>query len=201
MKNIKLVLVVALLAVAGAVLPAQAQFRFGLKAGVAVNSLHFNSEVFDAGNRAGFTGGAMVEFSAPLTGLGADLSVMYVRRNSQWMDDNNVKSDNRDYIDIPLNFKWRISIPLINKVFRPFISTGPSFSFLTSKKMVNNVWKNKNFDTAWNFGFGAELFNKVQIGANYGIGLTGALETVGVTGSSGIEGKNRYWTITAAYMF
>ncbi|MDE7410544.1 MAG: PorT family protein [Paramuribaculum sp.] len=201
MKNIKLVLVVALLAVAGVVMPAQAQFRFGLKAGVAVNSLSFDSKMLNADNRAGFTGGAMVEFSAPLTGLGVDLSVMYVRRNAQWMESNQVKNDNRDYIDIPINFKWRISIPLINKVFRPFITTGPSFSFLTSKKMLNNVVENRNFDTAWNFGAGVELFNKVQLAASYGLGMTGALKWTGVTGESGIEGKNRYWTITAAYMF
>ena len=39
---------VAVVALLGSALPAQAQFRFGLKAGVAVNSLHFNTSTFDS---------------------------------------------------------------------------------------------------------------------------------------------------------
>lgn len=201
MKRFYLAIVIAVIAAVGAALPAQAQLRFGLKAGVAVNSLHFNESTFDAENRAGFTGGAMLEFTVPVTGIGLDASVMYVRRNSAWMTDQGIARDNRDYIDVPVNFKWRISVPLINKIVRPFVTTGPSFSFLTSKK-VNDVVKNRTFDTAWNFGFGLELFQKVQVGASYGLGLTKAMQSVGVTDEDGgVSGRNRYWTITAAWMF
>lgn len=192
---------VAVVALLGSALPAQAQFRFGLKAGVAVNSLHFNTSTFDSENRAGFTGGAMLEFTAPVSGLGVDLSLMYVRRNARWMEDNEIASDNRDYIDIPLNLKWRMNIPLINNIVRPFLSTGPSFSFLTSGRSVGSVYRNRKFDTAWNFGFGVELLRHVQVGANYGVGLTKALKTVGATSTANIKGRNRYWTITAAYLF
>lgn len=192
---------VAVVALLGSALPAQAQFRFGLKAGVAVNSLHFNTSTFDSENRAGFTGGAMLEFTAPVSGLGVDLSLMYVRRNARWMEDNEIASDNRDYIDIPLNLKWRMNIPLINNIVRPFLSTGPSFSFLTSGRSVGSVYRNRKFDTAWNFGFGVELLRHVQVGASYGVGLTKALKTVGATSTANIKGRNRYWTITAAYLF
>lgn len=192
---------VAVMALLGSALPAQAQFRFGLKAGVAVNSLHFNTSTFDSENRAGFTGGAMLEFTAPVSGLGVDLSLMYVRRNARWMEDNEIASDNRDYIDIPLNLKWRMNIPLINNIVRPFLSTGPSFSFLTSGRSVGSVYRNRKFDTAWNFGFGVELLRHVQVGASYGVGLTKALKTVGATSTANIKGRNRYWTITAAYLF
>lgn len=192
---------VAVVALLGSALPARAQFRFGLKAGVAVNSLHFNTSTFDSENRAGFTGGAMLEFTAPVSGLGVDLSLMYVRRNARWMEDNEIASDNRDYIDIPLNLKWRMNIPLINNIVRPFLSTGPSFSFLTSGRSVGSVYRNRKFDTAWNFGFGVELLRHVQVGASYGVGLTKALKTVGATSTANIKGRNRYWTITAAYLF
>lgn len=201
MKKFCLAIVIAVIAAVGAALPAQAQLRFGLKAGVAVNSLHFNESTFDAENRAGFTGGAMLEFTVPVTGIGLDASVMYVRRNSAWMTEQGIARDNRDYIDVPVNFKWRISVPLINKIVRPFVTTGPSFSFLTSKK-VNDVVKNRTFDTAWNFGFGLELFQKVQVGASYGLGLTKAIKAVGGDyEDGGVSGRNRYWTITAAWMF
>lgn len=201
MKKLFISFLVVAAAVIGSAIPAQAQLRFGLKAGVAVNSLHFSSSTFDAENRAGFTGGAMLEFTLPATGLGLDLSAMYVRRNSQWLDENGLTRDNRDYIDIPLNLKWKISIPVINNIIRPYLTTGPDFAILTSRRSVEDAYRNRKFDTSWNFGFGAELFRHLQVGASYGIGITKALKTIGATGTSGINGHNRYWTVTAAWLF
>ena len=136
-----------------------------------------------------------------MVGLGFDLSAMYVRRNSQWLENNNLTKDNRDYIDIPLNLKWKINVPLINNIVRPYLLTGPTFSFLTSAKSAGEAWTNKKFDTSWNFGFGAELVKHVQLTASYSIGMTKALKTIGATGTSNIDGHNRYWTVTAAYLF
>lgn len=202
MKRTILISIAAAILMAVSSIPAQAQFRFGLKVGTNVSELHFNKSTFDSDNRVGFNAGAMVEFTAPVVGVGFDASVMYVRRNSRWADGTNgVRNDNRDYIDIPVNLKWRLNIPLINSIVRPFLTTGPSFSFLTSGRAIENAYRNRKFDTAWNFGFGLELFKKVQLGASYGVGMTKALKATGATGSSDIEGKNRYWTVTAAYMF
>lgn len=201
MKKRFIAMMLAVMTVSITAITCEAQLRFGVRAGVAVNSLHFNSSTFDAGNRAGFTGGVMGEFTAPVSGVGVDLALMYVRRNSEWLDENNLTKDNRDYIDIPLNFKWRINVPVINSIVRPFLSTGPSFSILTSGRAVRDAYRNRKFDTAWNFGFGVELFSHVQVGASYGLGLTKALKTVGATGTSNINGRNRYWTVTAAYLF
>lgn len=200
MKKLFITLAIAAIAMVSAV-SAEAQFRFGLKAGVAVNSLHFNESTFDASNRAGFTGGAMVEFTAPVIGVGFDLSLMYVRRNTRWLEENEITSDNRDYIDIPLNFKWKFNIPLINKVVRPFALTGPTFSILTSGRNIGDTWRNRKFDTSWNFGAGVELLSHLQVAASYSVGMTKALKTIGVTGTSDINGHNRYWTVTAAYLF
>ena len=199
-KNLFAFLVAAVTIFASA-LPAEAQFKFGLKAGVAVNGIHFDEDMFKSDNCAGFTGGAMIEFTVPALGLGLDASVMYVRRNSEWLENNQITTDNRSYIDIPVNLKWKINIPLINAIARPYLTTGPSFSFLTSKKALEDAYKNSSFDTAWNFGLGVELFKKVQVGANYGIGLTKALKAIDVTGTGAVEGRNKYWTITAAYLF
>lgn len=199
------VVMVAVAAIVAAV-PSQAQFKFGLKAGAAINSLKFsNSEElkssFSKDNRAGFVGGAMIEFTVPVIGLGFDLSALYVHRETKSVDEDfdNIK---RDYIDIPINLKYKLSIPVINKVVKPFVTTGPSFAFLTSKKAIEDAYKNKSVDIAWNFGFGLELLSHVQVAASYGLGLTNTLKAVGVTDNSEkINGKNRYWTVTAAYLF
>ena len=143
----------------------------------------------------------MIEFTVPVIGLGFDLSALYVHRETKSVDEDfdNIK---RDYIDIPINLKYKLSIPVINKVVKPFVTTGPSFAFLTSKKAIEDAYKNKSVDIAWNFGFGLELLSHVQVAASYGLGLTNTLKAVGVTDNSEkINGKNRYWTVTAAYLF
>ncbi len=189
------------------IMPAMAQFRFGVRAGLNVNSLHFNKEIFDENNRAGFPGGVMAEFTVPIIGVGADLGVMYVRRNSQFMQTladktTEVQNLNSDYIEIPLNIKYKIGIPAISSILKPYIFTGPSFAFLTSKKHIENFVHDKTCDIAWNFGLGLEFFNHLQVGASYGLGMTKAFQAVNLAGdAAGIEGKNRYWTVTAAWLF
>ena len=189
-------------------MPAAAQLKFGLKAGVAVNALKFEhdglNKTFSSDNRAGFTGGAMLEFTAPVLGVGLDASVMYVHRSAQKnvLEDVKEFDASRDYIDIPINVKWKINIPVVGKILKPYIATGPSFAFLVSKNDFKEFIKEKKCDISWNFGFGVELLSHVQIGASYGLGLTKTLETIKLTDNMpNIEGKNKYWTVTAAYLF
>ena len=206
MKRISLIVASLMLAVCAAI-PASAQFRIGPRLGMQVNSLHFNQDLFDSNNRYGFTGGLQVEFMIPSVQFGLDASVMYVRRNSQFMAEyagqsGEVVDVNRDYIDIPINLKYKLSIPVISAVLKPFVTTGPSFAFLASKKEISDAWENKSVDVAWNFGFGVEVLSHVQVAASYGVGLTNTLKWIGATQNNAkIDGKNRYWTVTAAYLF
>lgn len=212
MKLFKKVLVAAVVAISAmSVAPAAqcAGFKFGIKAGVAVNELKFNEDVMHSDNRAGFTGGIMGQFTVPIIGVGADLSVLYVRRNTIGYVTSGDTTDatgqtattetkfNRDYIDIPLNFKWCINIPVVGKIVTPFVTTGPDFSFLLSKQNIDNAWNQKKFDFAWNVGFGLQFVEKVQLAASYGIGIT---KTASADNAL-YNGKNRCWTITAAYLF
>lgn len=179
-----------------------AQFRIGPKVGMTVNSMHFNSKVFDDDNRMGFTGGVMAEFTVPVIGVAFDLSAMYVHRNERWASEYGSGKNNRDYIEIPLNFKYKFGLPVIGKVLTPYLATGPSVSFLTSRRAINDAMRNKSVDWAWNFGFGVQLFSHVQVGASYGLGLTNAVKIFdGDSDAKKINGKNRYWTVTAAYLF
>ena len=167
-------------------------FRFGVKAGVAINELKFNEDAFSASNRAGFTGGITAQFVAPIINIGVDGSVMYVHRQNR---------TNADYIEVPINFRWNIGLPLVGKFITPYLATGPDFSFLLSKKNMKNAWENKTFDFAWNFGFGIRLVDRVEIGATYGLGITNATKSDALYGGNLTDGKNRVWTVTAAYLF
>ena len=199
------VLAIAMLLVAGlASFESAAQFRVGPKIGLCINSLKFNSlgDNFSADNRAGFTGGIMAEFTVPVIGVGLDASVLYVRRSAEWMNEQDITTKaSRDYIDIPVNLKWKISNP-IGSIVTPFITTGPDFAFLCSKKTIDNVVHGQSFDFAWNVGVGVQLFNHLQVAGSYGFGLSKAVEFVDSNHqNAGIEGKNKYWTVTATYLF
>lgn len=210
MKVFKSIVAVAVVVLA-ATLPASAQFRIGPRIGTEINSLRLNKDIFNNDNRAGFTGGVQMEFTVPVVNIGFDLSVMYVHRVSNSVADkkttaedlvNSSRLKNRDYIEIPLNFKYKIGLPVIGKVFTPYLFTGPSLSLLTSKTAISQAYKNKKFDVAWNFGVGVQLFNHLQIGASYGLGLTKTIETFSsYQGAEPIDGKNKYWTVTAAWLF
>lgn len=200
---------IALLVAAAAVVPASAQFRFGVKAGAAINKLSLNKDALHSDNRAGFTGGIMMEFTVPVLNIGMDASVLYANRaatlpaidsNAQPIVDNGetvYEKKNRSYIDIPINFKWKIGLPVVGKIISPFLTTGPDFSFLLSKQNLTNAWESRKFDFAWNVGLGVELLQHVQVAASYGIGITKS-----VSGDDALaSGRNRAWTVTLAYLF
>ena len=212
MKKSKTLLALIVLVAASAI-PAAAQFRWGPRVGVEVNKMSLNTDVFNNDNRAGFTGGLQAEFTVPIVNIGFDLSVMYCHRISQSDPISNTGSAdtdaalesgrlrNRDYIEIPLNFKYKLGLPVIGKVFTPYVFTGPSVAFLTSKKAITEAYKNKSVDVAWNFGLGVQLVSHLQVSASYGLGLTKSIETISSFQGQKIEGKNKYWTITAAWLF
>lgn len=206
MKKISLFLVALVASIAMAV-PAQAGFRIGPRVGVAVSRLHFNEDLFNTENRAGFTAGLEAEVSLPL-GICFDGSVMYVRRSIEAVATDVAGTTtsinaNRDYISVPINLKWRLGLPLVGKIISPYIFTGPDFSFLTSKQAISDAWKSHKVDVAWNFGLGVELFKHLQVGASYGLGITKLSNMAGFTSNvkDQIQGKNNYWTVTAAYLF
>lgn len=189
--------------------------KFGIKGGVTVNDLKFNEDIFKADNRCGYTIGLMTKFTAPIINIGFDASVMFTHRvakvdgvivndassiqPAEEVFDGTMKSD---YIEIPINFRWDIGLPVIGKFVSPFLTTGPDFSFLVSKQNASNAWHKHTFDFAWNFGFGLMFVNKVQLHASYGLGLNNAASSdSALYGKNLGDGKNRFWSVTAAYLF
>ena len=215
MKKI-LSIAIAAIILATTAIPAAAQFRWGPRIGTEVGSMRFDKSVFNNENRAGFTGGLTAEFGIPIIGICFDASLMYVHRVSHseakiatgaTTGDNEVlassKFRNRDYLEIPINLKYKIGLPIDGKIISPYLMTGPTFSVLASKRDINEAFRNRRFSTAWNFGAGVELFSHLQISAAYGIGMNRMIEAsnnAAVTGST-LDSKSNYWTITAAWLF
>ena len=111
MKKKFLVACVALFALMA--IPAQAQLKFGVKGGLNISKVHFDREVVGDGNVTGFNVGPMIEFKIPIIGLGFDAALLYSQKGFEVANE----SMRTDYLDIPVNLKWKIGIPLARIYF------------------------------------------------------------------------------------
>lgn len=207
MKTIKrfIAVAIALVAFAGTV---SAQISFGAKIGAKINDINFNNERYEDATNTGITGGLMLEYMFPKTNVGIDVSLMYFYVKTAFNDNaNSILPTPVEYkthfIELPVNFKWKIGLPVARKVVTPYLTTGPALSVIAGERqiVVNHIrCKMAVFD--WNFGLGVELFEKFQVGVNYGLALTNAYETFGFKGQwTDIDSKKNSWTISATYMF
>lgn len=201
----KTIFCVALVATLFLAIPANAQFKFGPKVGVNISSLSLGGDPadnFKSNNITSFTGGLMAEFMVPVIGVGIDASVMYTRKGSDLKNlvDNSTEKQHTDYVEIPINLKYKFSLPVVGSVLAPFIYAGPSFAFRVGDNFAEQ-YKAKSFETAINVGVGVELFNHLQIAGQYGWGLGKTMEFESDMLKSALNGKSRAWTVTAAYLF
>lgn len=186
---------------------ANAQIRFGVKGGLNVSSVHFDSDLLDADNVTGFHVGPMIETQLPLVGLGLDAALLYSQKGLETKAAGGVKTSiKNDYIDIPVNLKWKFGLPIV----KAYLSAGPYFAFRVGGdrfweipgSMADQI-KAKNFNAGLNFGAGVELIKHLQVGIIYGLGLTDNYSILGIKSPDiyRSEGKNRGWSITAAILF
>lgn len=172
--------------------------QIGIKGGLNIATVSFDKSIVDASNITGFHIGPMYEATIPIIGVGFDVAVLYSQRGLA-VDKGSMK---QEYIEVPLNLKWKMSLPII----KPYIAVGPYFGFNISGE---KVWeapssiidqiKSKSFSTGLNIGAGVELFSTLQIGATYGFGLTKDYKII--TNGKEESGKNRGWSITAVILF
>lgn len=212
MKKTLVILLVAIMGL-GYAGQSQAQFKFGPRIGLNVNRMSINKDVFDGENRCGFTGGVEAEYIFPVINLGFDLSLMYSYMDSKVKAEvgslsvNERTKTGKHFLEIPLNIKYKISIPAISNILRPYVYTGPSVAFKLDKSKDDALFDTKTSQWAWNLGLGLEFINHLQISAGYGFGINNIMDGVKIPGvgatinAGSIKAKNNYWTISAAYLF
>lgn len=153
-------------------MPAQAQVKFGLKGGLNVTSMSFNSDVFDASNRAGFFIGPTVKIGIPLAGLGVDASLLYDQRSAKVKVGNYTTEQTlkAQAINIPINLRYSIGLGSTANVF---IFAGPQFGFNVGDKdqdlTEGSTWQLKNSNFSVNVGLGFTVLSHLQVSANYNI--------------------------------
>ena len=181
--------------------PAKSQLKFGVKGGLNISSVHLNSDILKADNVTGFQIGPMIETTIPLIGVGLYAAILYSQKGmdvkSETGTSTNVKTD---YIDVPVNLKWKFGLPII----KGYLAAGPYIGFRVGGdkfweipgSVVGQV-KAKNFSAGLNFGAGVELISHLQVGINYGLGLTDNYSAE----KYDLNAKNRGWSVTAAILF
>lgn len=198
MKKSIALLVAAVMLLCGAG-TAQAGLKFGPRIGLNVNKLHFDRSSFDTSNRCGFTGGVQMEYMSFLN-LGLDVSLMYSYMDSEV---SNVEMS-KHFLEIPLNIKYKIGIPMVSHIFAPYIFTGPSVAFRLDN-IKNSPLNTQATQWTWNFGIGLQFIDHLQIGASYGLGMNnyvnGLNTAIGTITTDQLKAKNNYWTVTAAWLF
>ena len=204
----KKVLTLIVMAVAFA-MPSQAQFNFGVQAGL--NLTNISDFSFDqAGienaiqSKAGFFIGPTIKFTLPIVGLGIDAAALYDQREAK-AGDETLKSQS---IQVPINVRYGIGLGSMAEVFA---FAGPQFGFNIgdkAKDLYNDAakWTLKSSNLSANVGLGATILSKLQVKFNYNIALgkTGEVEV-----KDGIEqswktitgAKANAWQVSAAYYF
>lgn len=190
---------------------ADAKIKFGLRGGLNITNMSFDSSIFDSSNRTGFYVGPTMKIGLPL-GFDVDASLIY----NQWEADPDIyladdessaaikgPSLRRKTVALPINL--RKGFGLGDKASL-FIFGGPQFAFLVGDKDVEEYsysWSNS--DISINLGAGVMLVNHLELKANYNIpcGKTGEFKfTDAVTHTvNEVKSKTGGWQIGLAYYF
>ena len=154
-----------------------AQLRYGFRLGGEFVKFSLDgAPEYSLSNRSGFTGGLMLEYQFEKNGFAPDIAVTYARYNSRLvLPDGNPRSFGRNFIDIPLRFKYKFWLKSSHYLFAPLIYTGPVVSFRLDHNDATPL-KTDLMQPGWDVGLGIDAINFIQITAGYRFGLGNAVK-------------------------
>ncbi|MDR1632916.1 MAG: PorT family protein [Dysgonamonadaceae bacterium] len=178
----------------------QADIRLGVKAGANLANASFNIDAIQTSNFTGFQVGPVLEIGP------VEVAALYNQQGLKFKFDELDFEKKESRLDVPVNLKLKLGV---GSLLCGFLTAGPYASFKLSgddfseaANGVVNAFKNKDFGAGINVGGGIELSGHLQIGVNYKISVTDDYKSFDVaTDLTGLKGKARIWSITAAYFF
>lgn len=207
-------LAVALLVAA----PAQAQVKFGVKAGLNLSKVSTSGAIGDNlknDNRAGYFIGPMLDVKVPLIGLGVDGALMYNQRNGKvgaaYAGVETSEDLTQHSIAIPVNVKKSWGLGGLASMF---VAVGPQFDFTIGGKKWKDMeafgkevaedgvkWKGSN--VSLNLGAGVLLLSHLQAGIGYNISLgkTAEVDSKYDAVKKAVTSKTNSWQFHVAYLF
>jgi hypothetical protein len=189
-------------------LPSQAQFKFGVKAGLNMNSVSLKDYQgnLDGDNRTGFFAGVTADFTIPLAGLGVEASLLYDNKSIALSNGTNESKKTLHYVSLPINAKYTIGFSSLASVY---FATGPQFSWNVGDRSwkpanIQQGWELNKSEFSWNIGAGVTALKHIRVGYNYNIGIGKTAEaSVLNTAIQGVKGKlkNNTHQVSLTYIF
>lgn len=187
---------------------AGAQFRYGINAGVSIAKPDLSGTVGTGAvieSGAGFRGGLTLEYQVPTLGLAFDTSVDYLRYNLRLTSERGGVVDNkytdigRNFIEVPLNIKYKFWLGNFHNLVAPMVMTGPSFMFNLDKQPENAPLTQKRFQPGWNVGLGFDIINFIQLNAGYRFAFGNAIKHSDIMSDAKL--RNKGWYVSATLLF
>ena len=197
-KTLRLIIIILVMSLCGSS-GMMAQLRYGFRLGGEFADMTLkNSPGCDAVNRSGFSGGLMLEYQMPRCGFAPDIAVVYSRYNARFrVSDHDILDPGRNYIDIPLHFKWKFWLKSFHNLFGPMIYTGPSLSVNVDKTNGRDA-NLKKLQPGWDVGIGFDIVNFIQITGGYRFGLGNAINDFPM---AGVCAHANSWNLTVNILF
>lgn len=173
----------------GMAMPAQAQFKWGVKGGLNLSELDMDG--YSSDNTTGFFIGPMAEVTIPFLGFGLDGALMYSQRGkNEWKQQG---------IEIPVNLKYTFGL---GSALGLYLALGPDFYF-NFKDIELDGWRvdTKKTQVGLNLGAGLKLMNHLQLGFCYQIPLGDSFTAESIVDAIGDDAKTRTWQVSLAYLF
>mgnify|MGYP003082557794 FL=1 len=181
--------------------------KLGVKGGLNVTDMSFDSELLNKSNCVGGFIGPTIKFTLPIIGLGIDASALYDFRKAKITDRaNQEKSVKQEQLSIPVNARYSIGL---GSTASAFLFAGPQWSINIGDKDFewtkgsSYSFKDSNFSV--NAGLGITLMDHLQISANYNIamGKTADVKARKLLTDLPEKAKSRTnsWQIAVAYFF
>jgi hypothetical protein len=184
--------IIVLLTVLVVAINADAQIKLGIKAGLNVSDMSFSNKIGESldntyANRTGWHLGMAMKMKFPLFPLTLQPELLFSTKGFN-NDENSHLTLN--YIEIPLNLQWGISIGKI----RPYVELSPYLSYLVGS---NKALKELNsWDGGVGLGVGIDIW-KLQISGKYVWGLEGNVGDI--AGFKDVSFKSRSVRISLGY--
>lgn len=207
-------LLFAVLAIFAASQSVNAQFRYAVIAGGALNDLKFKQDLFAVDKTGGFQAGIQGELMFPGIGFGMDFALLYnqigakvnIGERKIWASQGFGKENlSIHYLQIPLHlrFKWT-RMNGFEDYLAPFVYGGPDFGIHVGHNKIRgnedapNPFEYAGGDLGLTAGGGVELFRRWQLSVQYTWGMSYVVRTRLLDNFSA---QNRQWSFRLAYMF
>ncbi|MDR1563117.1 MAG: PorT family protein [Dysgonamonadaceae bacterium] len=182
---------------------ANAILKFGVRAGVDVMRFSASKVDLDPVNFTSLSIGPVLDVNLPI--IGVEAAALVSKRLSVDKDASGKYAvhgfgfERQDVmLTVPVMLKYGIGALDLVKFF---LAAGADASVMFKNNDIINEVKDKNFRVGIDFGLGVVLFKRVQVGANYRIGLTDDFKSFDSPIIKDLKGKSGTWSLSATYFF